>query len=149
MHPLSALVITTLAVLFVFHFIDFLAWGTSWAHDRVFPKVPSEMWRRVNKSEEPRIAQRRMMLLGMVVTSFAAVAFVPFVWVLGPYFMGARGVLLAVILWSVFIVPTTLYQSIYFRVPKEMFWLQTWAGLARVIAGFLTVTWLLTLFGIW
>lgn len=151
MSQLLALLITTVIIVVLFHLLDWLFWGTSWAHRTVYPAVPKELWRLPMDGDDAARtkAGKRAMGLGALVTTIAAVVFVPMVWLLGPRFAGARVVLLAILLWAVFPLAGAAYNSIYYRIPRPMFWLQAIAGLARIVVGLIAATWLITVFGAW
>lgn len=149
MTPTLALLVITVITVALFHLLDLVFWGTKWTHRNVFSHVPKEMWRLPADPAKHREAGKRATSLGALVTTFAAIVFVPMVWLIGPRFAGARVVILALLLWAVFALPGALYEGIYYRVPKQMVWLCTWAGLARVLVGLVAVTWFLTTFRAW
>lgn len=149
MSPTIGLIVTTVVVLVLFHLLDWLFWGTSWTQRHVFAHVPKEMFRLPDDPAKQKEAGKRAVLLGALVTTFAAVVFVPLVWLLGPRFAGARVLVLAVLLAAAFVLPGALYEGIYYRVPKQMVWLHWWAGFARVVVGLVATTWLLTTFNAW
>ena len=144
-----ALIVITAITCVLFHLVDVLFWGTGWVKRKVYPFVPREIWRLPMDRDQQSAAGKRIMLLGALVTTFSAVVFVPLVWLIGPRFAGARAFLLAVLLWAVFALPGAFYNSIYYRIPRQMMWAQAWAGLARVLIGFSVITWLLTTFNAW
>lgn len=149
MTPTLALLVITVITVALFHLVDWLFWGTKWTHRNVFAHVPKEIWRLPADPARQKEAGKRAMSLGALVTTFAAIVFVPMVWLIGPRFAGARVVILALLLWAVFALPGALYEGIYYRVPKQMVWLHIWAGLARILVGLVAVTWLLTTFKAW
>lgn len=149
MSPTIALLVVTVITVALFHLVDWIFWGTKWTHRNVFAHVPKEMWRLPADPAKQREAGKRAMLLGALVTTFAAIVFVPMVWLIGPRFAGARVVILALLLWAAFTLSGAFYNSIYYRIPTQMMWLQAWASLARVLVGLVAVTWLLTTFQAW
>ena len=146
-----ALVVTTVATVVVFQFLDWLFWGTSYAHRHVFPLIPSGVLRTPEGADEAtkKAAGKHAMFLGALVTVFAAIAFVPMVWMLGPQFAGARAVLLGVLVWAAFLLPAAWIEGIYYRIPGSMVRLHAVSSLARVVVGIVLVTWLLTVLRAW
>jgi len=149
MSPSLSFLVTTVITVVLFHLVDWLFWGTKWTHRNVFAYVPKEMWRLPADPTKQKEAGKRAIMLGALVTTLVAIVFVPFVWLIGPRFAGARVIILAVLLWAAFVLPWALSEGIYYRVPKQMVWLHLWAGLARVLVGLIAVTWLLTMFKAW
>lgn len=149
MSPTLSLLLITLITVALFHLLDWLFWSTEWTKRHVFSHVPKEMFRLPEDPAKQKEAGKRAMMLGALVTTFAAIVFVPLVWLLGPRFAGARVIILALLLWAAFALSGAFYNSIYYRIPKQMMWLQAWASLARVLVGLVAVTWLLTTFRAW
>ncbi|MFH1098821.1 MAG: hypothetical protein V1723_02795 [Candidatus Uhrbacteria bacterium] len=139
--------LTTVAALVLFNVLDWLFWGTSYARKRVFPFIPTELWRKY--ADDPKVCARKSAQLGMLVTSFVAIVFVPLVWVLGSRFAGARVLVLALLLWAVFSLPGAFYNSTYFRIPRRMMWWQALTCLVSTTLGLVVVTWLFTFWRLW
>lgn len=143
-----AFLITTVAAAVLFLVLDFAFWGTKWVREKIYSKVPKEMWSGMLDADGKVVAGGAMWL-GSAITAFVAVVFVPMVWMLGPQFAGARVLLLAALLWAAFDLPGALYCGIYYRFPASYVKLQALAGLVRVVLGLVLVTWLLTVFRVW
>lgn len=142
-----AFLITTMSTAVLFIALDFVFWGTKWVREKIYSKVPKEMWSGMLNTEGKPAGGA--MWLGSAVTAFVAVVFVPMVWMLGPQFAGARVLLLAALLWAAFDLPGALYCGIYYRFPASYVKLQALAGLVRVVLGLVLVTWLLATFRVW
>ncbi|MFH1430310.1 MAG: hypothetical protein ABIG71_02150 [Candidatus Uhrbacteria bacterium] len=136
---------TTVAVAVLFLVVNVIFWSISYVKRVIYPSVAPEVWRDMGTVE----GQRRARQLGALTTIGSSIFFVPFVWMLGPSFAGARVVVLAVIFWAAFSLPGACYNSIYYRIGTRMLCWQAFAELIRIMLGFVLVSWMLTVLGVW
>lgn len=140
-----ALLVATAVLVVYFQLIDWVCWGTRWAHQHVYPAIPDQLWRR----QRDRVGEQQMIAWNIGLTTLAAIVIVPLVFIIGPQFANLRSAVLGMLLWVAFALPSIGAHAIALRIPRSMVMLDVVSSGLRIVGGVILATWLFALFRIW
>lgn len=130
------MIFTLIGICILWSMIDWVLYGSQWAHATVFAKMDPAIWSRPRAGESLGGAERRTMIAAAMLTLWSAIVFTILgEWVGAPSFGIFSGGLFVGLLWAGFILPIFLFDRLYLMVGTRFTMLQLIGWLAKISVG--------------